>query len=70
LHHLLLKAGFSPKKSVILLWSLTAALGLAATLIHFRGTSTPYLIVVLTGSIFLSLFADSLGKRAKSTETK
>ena len=70
LHHLLLKAGFSPKKSVILLWSLTAALGLAATLIHFRGTSTPYLIVVLTGSVFLSLFADSLGKRAKFTETK
>jgi UDP-GlcNAc:undecaprenyl-phosphate/decaprenyl-phosphate GlcNAc-1-phosphate transferase len=65
LHHLLLKAGFSPKKSVLLLWSLTAALGLAASLIHFRGTSTPYLIVVLTGSIFLSLFADSLGKRRK-----
>ena len=46
LHHLLLRAGFSPKKSVLLLWSLTAALGLAASLIHFRGTSTPYLIVV------------------------
>jgi len=65
LHHLLLRAGFSPKKSVILLWSLTAALGLAATLIHSRGTSTPYLIAVLTGSIFLSLFADSLGKKGK-----
>ena len=63
LHHLLLRAGFSPKKSVLLLWSLTAALGLAASLIHFRGTSTPYLIVVLTGSIFLSLFADSLGRK-------
>jgi UDP-GlcNAc:undecaprenyl-phosphate/decaprenyl-phosphate GlcNAc-1-phosphate transferase len=63
LHHLLLRAGFSPKKSVLLLWSITAALGFAALLIHFRGTSTPYLIVVLTGSIFLSLFADSLGRR-------
>jgi UDP-GlcNAc:undecaprenyl-phosphate GlcNAc-1-phosphate transferase len=62
LHHLLLKAGFSQKKSVIILWSITAALGLVATLIHFRGTSMPYLIVVLTSSIFLSLFADSLGK--------
>lgn len=65
LHHLLLRAGSSPKKSVLLLWSLTAALGLAASLIHFRGTSTPYLIAVLTGSIFLSLFADSLGRKGK-----
>jgi UDP-GlcNAc:undecaprenyl-phosphate/decaprenyl-phosphate GlcNAc-1-phosphate transferase len=68
LHHLLLMAGFSPKKSVFLLWSLTTALGLAATLVHFRGTSTPYLIVVLTGSIFLSLFADSLGRRARTRD--
>jgi UDP-GlcNAc:undecaprenyl-phosphate GlcNAc-1-phosphate transferase len=63
LHHVLLRAGFSQRKSVVLLWSLTAVLGLAATLVHFRGTSTPYLIVVLTGSIFLCLFADSLGKK-------
>ena len=63
LHHVLLRAGLSQKRSVLLLWSLTAALGFAATLIHFRGTSTPYLIVVLAGSIVLSLFADSLGKK-------
>ena len=63
LHHLLLRAGYSQMKSVVLLWSLTAALGLAAALVHFRGTSTPYLIVALTGSIFLCLFADSLGKK-------
>jgi UDP-GlcNAc:undecaprenyl-phosphate GlcNAc-1-phosphate transferase len=63
LHHLLLRTGYTPKKSVLLLLSVTGALGLAASLIHFRGTSTPYLIVVLTGSIFLSLFADSLGRR-------
>jgi UDP-GlcNAc:undecaprenyl-phosphate GlcNAc-1-phosphate transferase len=70
LHHLLLRAGFSPRKSVILLWSVTAVLGLAATLIHFRGTSTPYLIVILTGSIFLSLFADSLGRRGNKSRDR
>ncbi len=63
LHHLLVKAGFSPKKSVLLLWFFTAVLGLAATLIHFRGTSTPFLIAVLVGSVLLSLFADAFGRR-------
>jgi len=70
LHHLLLKAGCSHRKSVLLLWSITALFGLAAMLIHSRGTSTPYLIAVLTGSIFLSIFADALGRRTHETASR
>ncbi len=62
IHHLLLRAGFSQRKSAILLWSVTFIMGFVAIALYFRGTSMPYLIVVLAVSIFLSLLSESLTK--------
>lgn len=62
LHHLLVRRGFSSVSTVIFFWSLTFICGLTAILIIKR-TSTPYLFVVLSSSLILSLFADSLSRR-------
>lgn len=62
LHHLLVRRGFSSVSTVIFFWSLTFICGLTAILMIKR-TSTPYLVVVLSSSLILSLFADSLSRR-------
>ena len=49
LHHLLLRAGFSRRKAFSCS-GLSRGPRPCSTLIHFRGTSMPYLMVVLTGS--------------------
>jgi UDP-GlcNAc:undecaprenyl-phosphate/decaprenyl-phosphate GlcNAc-1-phosphate transferase len=63
LHHLLVKAGHSQRKSVIFLWSLSGLFGLAALALISRGTSMPYLAVVLGAAFVLNMFADSLIRR-------
>ena len=63
LHHLLVKAGCSQRKSVIFLWSLSGFFGLAALALISRGTSMPYLAVVLGAAFVVNMFADSLIRR-------
>lgn len=62
LHHLLIRKGISPVKTVVFLWSLTFIFCLIATLLIERA-STSYLVLVLMISLILSFYADALCKR-------
>jgi UDP-GlcNAc:undecaprenyl-phosphate GlcNAc-1-phosphate transferase len=64
LHHLLIRKGVSSIKTVIFIWSLSIVFGLIAIL-AIKRTSTPYLVLSLLGSLILSFYADSLGRRKR-----
>ena len=62
LHHLIVRKGFSNTSTVILLWALMLLFGSVAVLLVGR-TSTTYMVIILSCSLFLSLFADALARR-------
>jgi UDP-GlcNAc:undecaprenyl-phosphate GlcNAc-1-phosphate transferase len=64
LHHLLVRRGVSKINTVIFLWSISIVLGLIAILM-IKSSSTPYLLLTLTASFILSLYAGYLGSRRR-----
>lgn len=69
IHHLMNRKGFSKRRTVITLWSLTFACGAGAMLLVGK-TFTLYLIVALSASLLLALFMESLTKRERTRSVR
>jgi len=69
LHHLFVRRGFPPTKTVLLFWSLTIVFGLIATMM-INNTFIPYIIVALSICAFLSLLAESMGRSRRYKKSK
>lgn len=66
IHHLLVRRGASPVNTVILLWSLSIIVCLAAIKMNMiKRTSTPALMMILFIALIFSIFAESLASKRR-----